>query len=361
MKKILLLIAAPFVLFSTLSAQITQEQADSIVLERLNKEIQSYTLHAKEDVQKEMIITSAAGEMLELDYPCWVYYIRNDNNTGCYLIVNENNGNLLEIKVTSYAEPNDLAEWRKIIDKVSFTPCQQDKQQNKMKSSESSSNVKVEFTAEGVHIIYRDFEVTCDFTDVNVTHTLVNGVLRITQKGTPNQANCICYTDISYTINGILQNEVNVIFINGVQVYCYNDKPQELCHCIMDTLKGDWSWIKTYGGIGGQTFNNEFKSIVKILSQNEDASINYEVFVADTSFYKGSFQLQHPQWAWGLGVGNIKLPHQTTPNHEWIIDFDYLLEFIDGAFRQTKVLDILIFKVPAADGFNYYYEKFKKL
>jgi hypothetical protein len=29
---------------------------------------------------------------------------------------------------------------------------------------------------------------------------------------------------VSYTINGILQNEVNVIFINGKQVYCYNDK-----------------------------------------------------------------------------------------------------------------------------------------
>ena len=89
------------------------------------------------------------------------------------------------------------------VSKVSFTPCQQDKQQNKMKSSESSSNVKVEFTAEGVHIIYRDFEVTCDFTDVNVTHTLVNGVLRITQKGTPNQAKCVCHSDVSYTIEGV--------------------------------------------------------------------------------------------------------------------------------------------------------------
>jgi hypothetical protein len=33
----------------------------------------------------------------------------------------------------------------------------------------------------------------------------------------------MCYTDVSYTISGILQSEVNVIFINGEQVYCYND------------------------------------------------------------------------------------------------------------------------------------------
>jgi len=103
---------------------------------------------------------------------------------------------------------------------VSFTPCQQ----NEMRSSNEFSNkVEVEFTDKGVQITHHKFEVTCDFTTVNVTHTFVNGVLNITQQGTPNQANCICYTDVSYTINGVSQNEVNVIFINGVQVYCHND------------------------------------------------------------------------------------------------------------------------------------------
>jgi len=109
------------------------------------------------------------------------------------------------------------------LPKVNFTPCVQDKQPSKLKSSESSSNVKVEFTAEGIQITYNDFEVTCDFTTVNVTHTFENGVLNITQQATPNQAKCICYTDVSYTISGISQNKVNVIFINGVQVYCINE------------------------------------------------------------------------------------------------------------------------------------------
>ena len=107
----------------------------------------------------------------------------------------------------------------KTSNNVSFTPCQQSTLRS---SSDFSEKVDVEFTNKGVQITHHDFEVTCDFTTVNVTHTFVNGVLNITQQGTPNQANCICYTDVSYTIDGISQDKVNVIFINDVQVYCYN-------------------------------------------------------------------------------------------------------------------------------------------
>ena len=114
---------------------------------------------------------------------------------------------------------NDDDDMPKVGDNVNFTPCQQ----NKLRSSESSDKVDVEFTDRGVQITHYDFGVTCDFTTVDVSHTLVNGVLNITQQGFPNQAKCICYTDVSYTIDGISQNEVNVIFINGVQVYCYNE------------------------------------------------------------------------------------------------------------------------------------------
>jgi len=101
---------------------------------------------------------------------------------------------------------------------VSFTPCQQ----NKLRSSELSDKVDVEFTGKGVQITHYDFEVPCDFTTVDVTHTLVNGVLNITQQGFPSKADCVCYTDVSYTLDGISQDEVNVIFVNGVQVYCHN-------------------------------------------------------------------------------------------------------------------------------------------
>ena len=109
------------------------------------------------------------------------------------------------------------------VSNVSFTPCKQ----NEAKSAEFSSKVDVIFTNEGVKITYNNFVVTCDFYDVNVTHTFVNGFLNITQQGAPNQANCICYTNVSYTLKGISKNEVNLIFINGEQVYCYNEESNE--------------------------------------------------------------------------------------------------------------------------------------
>ena len=114
---------------------------------------------------------------------------------------------------------------------VSFTPCQQSRMKS---SSEFTDKVEVKFTDKGVQITHYDFEVTCDFTTVDVTHTLVNGVLNITQQGTSKQADCVCYTDVSYTIDIISQNEVNAIFINGVQVYCYNGN---------NTLQGKWELI----------------------------------------------------------------------------------------------------------------------
>jgi len=123
------------------------------------------------------------------------------------------------------------------VSDVSSTPCKQDV----LKSNELSDKVEVVFTNKGVQITHYNFEVTCDFTTVNVTHTLVNGVLRITQQGYPNQANCICHSDVSYIIEGISQSEVNVIFINGVQVYCYNDMNN---FCKFENPLTDLSWLK---------------------------------------------------------------------------------------------------------------------
>jgi len=48
------------------------------------------------------------------------------------------------------------------VSNVNFTPCQQ----IKVKSTELSSGVEVEFTNEGVQITHYGFEVTCDFTIV---------------------------------------------------------------------------------------------------------------------------------------------------------------------------------------------------
>jgi len=112
MKKILLLIIAPFVFLSALSAQITQEEANKIVLERMSQETQPYTIYTQEKLQEQGVtITVSAGEVIELDYPCWVYSVdfrqfiidpflevsHIKYAPTRFLIVKKSDGNLLEI------------------------------------------------------------------------------------------------------------------------------------------------------------------------------------------------------------------------------------------------------------------------
>ena len=112
MKKILLLLAASFVFFTAQSDTISQEEADGIALERLSQEMRQYTLYAKEGVQQKMTITSIEGEVLEVNYKFWCYYVSYIDNAGRYIFVKESNGNLLEINVKSDAKPDDLEHWR---------------------------------------------------------------------------------------------------------------------------------------------------------------------------------------------------------------------------------------------------------
>ena len=132
------------------------------------------------------------------------------------------------------------------VPNVSVTPCEQGGLLKSSGLSDKSDKVDVEFTNQGVQITHYNFEVTCDFTTVNVTHTFVTGVLNITQQGSPNQADCICYTDVSYTIDGIYRDEVNVIFINGVQVYCHNDKDDDDDSFFNATVLGIGGDCRTY-------------------------------------------------------------------------------------------------------------------
>ena len=120
MKKILLSLVAPFIAFALSAAGIgttSHEEADAIVLKRLSQETRPYTLHATEELQKEMRITSSAGELLEINYWCWVYYVSyTGTNQGLYLIVKEANGKLLEVQAQSDVTPDDLAEWKQVGD-----------------------------------------------------------------------------------------------------------------------------------------------------------------------------------------------------------------------------------------------------
>ena len=116
MKQTALLITALFAFSFALLAQITQEKADEIVLERMSEETQPHTVFAKAEMQADgKTITTSTGKQIELDYSCWVYFIQfADAEQSFYLIVNADNGNLLQINTINAEEPDDLAEWRKV-------------------------------------------------------------------------------------------------------------------------------------------------------------------------------------------------------------------------------------------------------
>jgi len=114
MKKILLLIALPFVFIATLTAQITQIQADEVVMNRMSDETKPHNIFAKEAVQTDgFSVVTSTGETLELEYSCLVYYVKyNEETNGKYLIVKESNGNLLEVNTKNDTGPDDLILWR---------------------------------------------------------------------------------------------------------------------------------------------------------------------------------------------------------------------------------------------------------
>ena len=147
---------------------------------------------------------------------------------------------------------------------------------------------------------------------------------------------------------------ISVIFISTV-CSCTKMSKNEVNTpgCIMDTLKGEWSWIKTSTAKHGMK-ENDFKSIIKVLSQNEDTSVNYELIVDDELYYNGNFQIQcHPYLF--ERTFNIKLPHwiPSLINEElWVIYF---------GDRKTGMpsKDILCLWSGADDDNLYYYQKIK--
>ena len=117
MKKLFVLLIAPLAIFSALQAQTTQQQADAIALERMDAETRPYGLYSKEGLQPAgTTIETSNGEVIELDYESWIYYVLyTDNPQERYLIVKEDNGNLLEVNVKDDEAPDGLEEWRCLI------------------------------------------------------------------------------------------------------------------------------------------------------------------------------------------------------------------------------------------------------
>jgi hypothetical protein len=136
-------------------------------------------------------------------------------------------------------------------------------------------------------------------------------------------------------------SETDYLFFNIQEI-----PPAIICNCVMDTLQGQWIWIKTYDGSHGTLSDNEFKSVLKITGQNEDRTINYESHVADTLFYKGTFKFEQTQWTNIV----IQLPH-------WTADKDnrWNLLFHNEQYKATK--DTVCFYSGNPDDYMFYYKK----
>ena len=188
------------------------------------------------------------------------------------------------------------------VSDVTFTECQQNAQIQVQRNVLDA--VDVEFTNQGVQIMYHDFAVTCDFTTIDVTYTFVNGFLNITQQGSPNQANCVCYTDVSYTITGISKNEVNVIFINGEQVYCHNGQLENL-------LVGKWLKVASdYNSYHNDTIH--FTADMRV----ED----YFIFMNNAMYPESSYY-----FTYSLTENAIKITSHQPENAEFSEIFEYVL------------------------------------
>jgi len=115
MKKFFTLMFVLIAWATSLTAQITREQADEIVLEYIQNEITvPYLLyiHQNSPVTDGIIITTETEEIVNIKYNSWFYYLTDfpEINTfrHRYLLVKETNGNLLEIIPQNDIDPNEL-------------------------------------------------------------------------------------------------------------------------------------------------------------------------------------------------------------------------------------------------------------
>ena len=198
-----------------------------------------------------------------------------------------------------------------------------------MRAGTNSNNVVVEFTADGVHIKHYGLAVHCDFDTVLVNYTLRNGVLIITEKGDPSNAKCICYTDVSYTIEGISGREIKSIIVNEEEVWsnCTNPLTTEF-----------WAWVDVN--------NLEFD---KVFVVNDYYEMHKHPYFARSEIpYTIDFTTQSVLITYGRAceICNVKSAFSTANGYRWDV-FVYHNPFVDCIryvpFMVMKVVD----KIPA--------------
>lgn len=117
MKKNLLLMSFLFSWTISLSAQITRNQADAIVLDYLKNEgiPQQVLLYVNADAPSaEGVLTTSNEEVIKAKYACWIYFLDENESQSRYLFVKADSGNLLEVIASNDSGPNDLFSWKAV-------------------------------------------------------------------------------------------------------------------------------------------------------------------------------------------------------------------------------------------------------
>jgi hypothetical protein len=119
MKKVRILM--PFLLAwaVSLSAQTTREQADAIMLNHLQSDLQHEFLYVNVSTPdaEGICITTSNEETFRAKYACWAYYLNESELSQCrYFFVKEDNGNLLEVIANGDAGQSDLTQWKSLDD-----------------------------------------------------------------------------------------------------------------------------------------------------------------------------------------------------------------------------------------------------
>lgn len=120
MKKIIISMSILLAWAASLSAQITREQADEIVLSHIQSATeQSGLLYSNVNAPDEagIAVTTSNGETFKAKYACWAYYLNENSGQGessqlRYFFVKEDNGSLLEVITNNDPGPGESTTWR---------------------------------------------------------------------------------------------------------------------------------------------------------------------------------------------------------------------------------------------------------
>jgi hypothetical protein len=115
MRKVIILILVLTALATSLLAQVTRKQADSIVREYLQNEMITYNLlyvHVNEPNEEGITITTFNEEIFTAKYACWAYYVNESEPVQRrYLFIKEDDGNLLEVIANNDLGFGNLNQW----------------------------------------------------------------------------------------------------------------------------------------------------------------------------------------------------------------------------------------------------------